>query len=46
MWFCVAWLAPQKQMAVLVVCNQGGPKATKATDEAAGLAIRRFIANR
>jgi CubicO group peptidase (beta-lactamase class C family) len=46
LWFCVAWLAPQKQMAVLVVCNQGGPKATKATDEAAGLAIRRFIANR
>lgn len=45
-WFCAAWLAPQKQMAVLVVCNQGGPRAAKATDEAAGAAIKKFVANR
>ncbi|MCH2148217.1 MAG: beta-lactamase family protein, partial [Phycisphaerales bacterium] len=39
MWYCVAWVAPEKNMAVLVACNQGGDVAAKACDQAATLAI-------
>jgi CubicO group peptidase (beta-lactamase class C family) len=35
MWYCVTWLAPEKDFAVLVATNQGGDKAMKAVDEAA-----------
>jgi CubicO group peptidase (beta-lactamase class C family) len=41
-WFCVAWVAPERGFAVLVACNQGGAAATKACDEVAGAAIRWF----
>ena len=34
MWSAVTWLAPQRDFAVLVVCNHGGPMARIATDEA------------
>jgi CubicO group peptidase (beta-lactamase class C family) len=37
MWFCVAWLAPEKDFAVLVTCNQGG--AAEACDRAAAALI-------
>jgi CubicO group peptidase (beta-lactamase class C family) len=40
MWFAVAWLAPRRGFAVLVTVNQGGEKAAKAADEAAGALIR------
>jgi CubicO group peptidase (beta-lactamase class C family) len=46
MWFCVAWVAVEKKMAVLVVCNQGGEKAAKAADEAAAAAITKYVAPR
>lgn len=36
MWFSVAWLAPEKDFAVMVVTNQGGAAAQRATDEAVG----------
>ncbi len=36
----VAWLAPRRDFAVIVVCNQGGPAASKACDEAASKLIR------
>lgn len=39
MWFAVTWLAPEKDFAVLVTCNQGGDVAAKACDEAAGALI-------
>ena len=39
MWYCVAWLAPEKHGAVLIACNQGGDEAAKACDEAAGALI-------
>ena len=39
MWYCVAWVAPAKNMAVLVACNQGGDVAANACDQAATLAI-------
>lgn len=38
-WFCVAWLAPDRGFAVLAATNQGGPKATKACDEAIGAVL-------
>jgi len=37
--FCVAWLAPEANFAVLVVTNQGGDAATRATDGLAGRLI-------
>ena len=38
--YAVVWLAPARGFAVLVVCNQGGPAAAKACDEAAGKLIQ------
>jgi CubicO group peptidase (beta-lactamase class C family) len=38
--FAVAWLAPRRDFAVLVVTNQGGEAAGKACDEAASALIR------
>lgn len=40
MWFCVAWIAPEKNFAVLVACNRGGTPAEQACDEAAGALIK------
>jgi CubicO group peptidase (beta-lactamase class C family) len=34
MWFCVIWLAPERNVALLSVCNMGGAKAAQGTDEA------------
>jgi len=45
MWFCVTWLAPEKDFAVLVTCNQGGDVAAKACDDAAGALIRDHFAH-
>ncbi|MDZ4828876.1 MAG: serine hydrolase domain-containing protein [Phycisphaerae bacterium] len=39
-WFCVAWLAPDRRFAVIVACNQGGDYAAKGCDQAAGQALR------
>lgn len=38
MWFCVVWAAPDRNFAVLVCCNQGGPGGA-ATDDAASMVI-------
>jgi len=40
MWFCVAWLAPCRNIGVLVACNAAGKEAEKACDNAASLLIR------
>jgi CubicO group peptidase (beta-lactamase class C family) len=40
MWYCVAWLAPEKDFAVLVCANRGGEAGAKGTDEAAGILVR------
>jgi CubicO group peptidase (beta-lactamase class C family) len=40
MWFCVTWLAPQEDFAVLVATNQGGDQAAKGCDEAAWALIQ------
>lgn len=42
MWFCVTWVAPEIDFAVLVACNEGGDAASKACDEVAGALIREF----
>lgn len=41
--YAVAWLAPKRNFAVLVVTNQGGDAAPKACDEAASAMIRKFL---
>jgi len=42
MWFCVAWVAPEREFAVVVATNAGDEAARRATDEAAGALIERF----
>jgi hypothetical protein len=44
MWFAVTWLAPKRDFAVLVACNQRGDKAEKAGDEAASALIGDLLA--
>lgn len=44
MWYCVVWMAPAEGFAVLVVCNQGGPKAMRACDEVASALLKDLIA--
>ena len=39
MWYCVAWLAPKKNFAVLVMINQGGDGASRAADDVASALI-------
>lgn len=39
MWFCVAWLAPEKDLAVIVTCNRGGDTAARACDEVASTLV-------
>lgn len=41
MWFCVAWLAPDANFAVIVCCNQAD-RGDKACDEAAAALIGKF----
>jgi CubicO group peptidase (beta-lactamase class C family) len=40
MWFCVTWIAPEEDFAVLVATNQGGDNAAKGCDEAAWALIQ------
>ena len=42
-WYAVAWLAPERDFAVLVATNQGGETAFEATDDAAGGLIRLYL---
>jgi CubicO group peptidase (beta-lactamase class C family) len=43
MWFAVTWIAPERDFAVLVTCNQGGDAAAKACDQAAWALIQRAL---
>lgn len=40
MWYCVTWIGPGKDLAVVVCTNAASPAATKAADEAAWMAIQ------
>ncbi len=42
MWFCVTWLAPERDFAVLLACNRGGEVAAKACDQVAEMLIKQF----
>ena len=42
MWYCVTFLAPEVDYALLVACNQGGSEATKACDEAATALLKKI----
>jgi CubicO group peptidase (beta-lactamase class C family) len=41
--YAVAWVAPLKDFAVLVMTNEGGDKAAQATDDAATAIILRYL---
>ncbi len=41
--FAVVWMAPVRDVAVLVVTNQGGEEAEKACDRAAGKLIETYL---
>lgn len=45
MWYCVTWIAPERDFAVLVTCNQGGDAAAKACDEASWALIQDHLAH-
>ena len=44
MWFCVVWIAPERDLAVLVCANRGGDAAVKAVDEVAWALIEAEVA--
>jgi CubicO group peptidase (beta-lactamase class C family) len=46
MWYCVVWMAPQRNFAVLSATNVGGEAAAKACDDASGAMIRRYMTMR
>jgi CubicO group peptidase (beta-lactamase class C family) len=43
LWFCVAWLAPERDFAVLVACNRGGDAAARACDQVAAALIKGYL---
>jgi CubicO group peptidase (beta-lactamase class C family) len=45
MWYCVTWIAPEKDFAVLVTCNEGGDAAAKACDDASAALISDHLAH-
>jgi CubicO group peptidase (beta-lactamase class C family) len=46
MWYCDVWVAPEKDFALLVACNQGGDNAFKACDEAVVALYRKIFLNK
>jgi CubicO group peptidase (beta-lactamase class C family) len=43
LWYAVAWLAPERDAAILVAANRGGEEGTKGTDEAAGMLVGKYL---
>jgi CubicO group peptidase (beta-lactamase class C family) len=45
MWYAVAWILPQQNVAAVVMCNQGGPggPGERACDEVSGSLLRRHL---
>jgi CubicO group peptidase (beta-lactamase class C family) len=44
LWYCMVWIAPEKNFAAMACCNQGGEAAQTACDEAVGGLITRLLA--
>jgi CubicO group peptidase (beta-lactamase class C family) len=42
-WFAITWIAPKRDFAVLVTCNQGGDEAEKACRDASTMLIEKFF---
>lgn len=42
MWFCVAWLAPEKDLGIIVTCNRGGESAARACDAVASMLVTEY----
>ncbi len=40
MWYCVAWIAPERGIAVLATCNAGGRRGEQACDAVCGALLR------
>ncbi len=43
LWFCVVWIAPEKNFAAMACCNQGGARGEKACDDAVGGLIQLLL---
>jgi CubicO group peptidase (beta-lactamase class C family) len=43
MWFCVVWIAPKRNVAVLVATNQAADPAPQACDDAVGALLQRQL---
>lgn len=43
LWFCVVWIAPEKNFAAMACCNQGGKSGEQACDEAVGALIQLLL---
>jgi CubicO group peptidase (beta-lactamase class C family) len=43
MWYCVVWMAPEKDFAALIATNQGGDRAARACDEAATMLVGKVL---
>jgi CubicO group peptidase (beta-lactamase class C family) len=43
LWFCVVWIAPERDFAVLVASNQGGDEAARACDDTAWALIQKYL---
>jgi CubicO group peptidase (beta-lactamase class C family) len=46
MWYCVAWVAPKKNFAVLAASNSAGTGVGEACDEVASELIRTYLAEK
>jgi hypothetical protein len=42
-WYCVTWIAPKKNFATLVMCNQGPPLAPGAADKITEELIKKYL---
>ena len=42
--YCVVWVAPRRNFAVLAAANRGGDGAAEGLDKVCGMMIQRFLA--
>lgn len=42
-WYCVAWISPEKNLAVMACCNQGGKPGEKACDDAISEVVQKLL---
>lgn len=43
LWYCMVWIAPERDFAALACCNQGGKAGERACDEAVGAIIQQTL---